>query len=154
MVGREAVVEEAGRDMMDDLFRRAIEQEELVPVGEPDVEILTADPFGFKVTVAVFPEATLGDYQDVRIESRDVEITDEDVDTVVQQVRKSNAVWHDLESPRLAREGDQVTLDLAVFEGEEPVPTGSVGFDIRARREPDVRSHRRRHQNDDGWLDC
>ena len=120
MVGHDAVVEEAGRDMMEDMFRRAVEQEELVPVGQPEVEILQAEPFGFKVTVAVFPEPTLGDYQSVRVEPREVELADDEVDTVVEQLRKSKAEWLELETPRLAREGDQVTLDLKVFEGDEP----------------------------------
>ena len=118
MVGREAVLEEAGRDMMDDLFRRAIEQEQLVPVGEPAAEVLQLDPVGFKVTVQVFPEPTLGDYASVRVEPREVDITDDEVQTVLNQLQTTHATWLELDTPRPPQEGEQVTLDINVFEGD------------------------------------
>jgi trigger factor len=119
MVGREAIVAEAGQEMMDDLFKRAIEQENLVPVGEPKVELLQPEPLGFKVVVEVFPSATLGDYASVRVEPREVEIEDADVDTVLEQLQSTHAIWNELETPRQPREGDQVVLDLKVYEEDE-----------------------------------
>jgi len=119
MVGRDAIVEEAGREMMDVLFRQAIEQESLVPVGEPKVEILQPEPLGFKVTVEVFPSPTLGDYQSVRVEPRAVELEEGDVQTVLEQLQKTHATWNDVESPRPPREGDQAIIDLTVYDGDD-----------------------------------
>ena len=119
MIGRDAIVEQAGQDMMDDLFRRAIEQENLIPVGEPRVGILQPEPIGFKVVVEVYPEVTLGDYRSVRVEPREVEVDDSEVDEVIEQLQKTHATFEELETPRQPMDGDQVILDYTVFEGEE-----------------------------------
>ena len=49
MYGREIFIEEAGRLMMDDLYKQAIDQEKLTPVGNPEVNITQLDPIGFSV---------------------------------------------------------------------------------------------------------
>jgi len=119
MIGHAPIVAQTNQDLVEDLFKKAIEQEDLVPVGSPELEIVQEEPLGFKITVEVFPTAELGDYRSVRVESRDVDITDEDVDTVIEQVRKHSAAWEAPQSPRRPADGDQVTLDIAVFEGDE-----------------------------------
>lgn len=119
MVGRDAIVDEAGRDMMDDLYRRAIEQENLVPVGEPRVGILQPEPLGFKVTIEVFPTVTLGDYAGVRVEPREVELEDSEVQEVLDQLQRQHSEWVSVEEARSPRDGDKIIIDLAVFDGEE-----------------------------------
>ncbi len=119
MIGRDAIVEQAGQDMMDDLFRRAIEQEGLIPVGEPRVGILQPEPIGFKVVVEVYPEVKLGDYRSVRFEPREVEIEESEIEDVVAQLQKSRATFEELETPRQPMDGDQVILDYVVHDGDE-----------------------------------
>ncbi|MEX2314206.1 MAG: trigger factor, partial [Thermomicrobiales bacterium] len=119
MVGRDAIVEQAGQDMMDDLFRRAIEQEGLVPIGEPRVGILQPEPIGFKVVIEVYPEVKLGDYRSVRFEPREVEVEESEIEEVIEQLQKSRATFEELETPRQPIDGDQVILDYTVFEGGE-----------------------------------
>ena len=65
--GKEIFLEEAHKSIMDALYRDALKQEELVPVGEPDVEMTQADPVAFTVTVAVYPTIDAGDYASVRV---------------------------------------------------------------------------------------
>lgn len=119
MIGRDAIVQQAGEDLMDDLFRRAIEQENLIPVGEPRVGILQPEPLGFKVVVEVYPEVKLGDYRAVRFEPREVEIEDSEVEEVIDQLQKTRATFEDIDTPRQPMDGDQVILDYTVYEGEE-----------------------------------
>lgn len=119
MVGREAIVDEAGRDMMDDLYRKAIEQEELVPVGEPRVGILQQEPIAFKVTIEVFPTVELGDYASVRVEPRDVELEEDEVQQILDQLQKTNSDWVSVSEPRSPRDDDKVIIDLDVYEGDE-----------------------------------
>jgi len=66
MLGREMLVEQADRDLLDPLYQQALEKEQITPVSEPDVEIYQAEPLAFKVTVQVYPTIDLGDYLDVR----------------------------------------------------------------------------------------
>lgn len=119
MVGRDAIVDEAGREMMDDLYRRAIEQENLVPVGDPRVGILQAEPIGFQVTIEVFPTVTLGDYASVRVEPREIELEDSDVQEVLDQLQRQHSDWVSVAEPRSPRDGDKIVIDLAVFDGDE-----------------------------------
>lgn len=119
MLGRDALVEEAGMGIMDDLYRKALEQEGLTPVSEPEVNVLEPEPIEFQVTVQVYPEITLGDYATVRVEPRDVTLEDGAIDETVERLRKNIAEWVDLAKPRKPAEGDQVTIDMTVYEGDE-----------------------------------
>ncbi|MEZ4523078.1 MAG: trigger factor [Thermomicrobiales bacterium] len=119
MVGREAIVAEAGRNMMDDLYKRALEEEDLQPISEPSVDVYNEEPLAFKVVVEVFPTVELGDYKSVRVETRDVELDDEEVEQELQALLKNHAEWIDVEEARQPQDGDQVTIDLEVFEGDE-----------------------------------
>jgi trigger factor len=65
MLGRDVLIEQADRDLLDPLYQKAIEQESLNPVGEPEVEIYQTEPLAFKVTVQVYPTIDLGEYQSV-----------------------------------------------------------------------------------------
>jgi trigger factor len=119
MVGRDAIVQEAGQDMMDDLFRQAIEQENLVPVGDPRVGITQADPLAFKVVIEVFPTIEVGDYRSVRVEPREVELEESEVQEVIDQLQRQHSEWVDPAESRAPRDDDQITMDIQVFEGED-----------------------------------
>lgn len=118
-VGHEVIVEEANRELMDKLYQQALEQEDIVPVSEPDVEIYQPEPVGFKVQVQVYPNVELGDYQDVRVEPRDVTVIDADVDEQLNQLQLSNSTWVEPEPPRAPKDGDQVTVNLKVSKDGE-----------------------------------
>lgn len=117
--GREVFVQDAAEDLMDTLYRQALQQEELTPVGEPDVEIVGLEPVNFKVTIPVYPSIEPGDYTSVRVEPQDASITEDDVNEVLEQLRTSQAAWVDPQEDRKPREGDQVTVDYTVKEGDE-----------------------------------
>jgi trigger factor len=120
MYGREIFIEEAGRLMMDDLYKQAIDQEKLTPVGNPEVNITQLDPIGFSVEVPVYPTVDPGDWKKVRIDPEDAAVAESEVDEVVERLRKASSPWVDAKDARKPRDGDQVSLDLSIFEGEEP----------------------------------
>jgi trigger factor len=139
MYGPEVFLEEANRFLMSDLYRQALEREDLVPVGDPSVDISSSEPLSFTVVVPVYPEIDPGAYQDVRIEPIDAAVDDAAVDELVEALRKSHSPWIDPQGEglqvgagleltpksRLPRDGDQVTIDYTVQEEganvEEPV---------------------------------
>lgn len=120
MLGRGIIVEQADKDLLDPLYRQALEAENLRPVGEPDVEIYQAEPLAFKVTVEVYPTVELGDYRAVRAEPRHIEIGDEQVQAALERLKRQHSAWQAPSEPRPARDGDRVTLDIEVT--EEGVP--------------------------------
>jgi trigger factor len=130
--GREMVVDEANRTLMDDLYRQAIEQEDLVPVGEPSLDSIEPDPLQFVVTVPVYPTVDPGDYLSVRVEAEDASIAESDVDEVLEGLRKQQSPWVDPAEPRKAQMGDQITVDISIAEnGEEfQTPTEGANFEL------------------------
>ncbi len=131
-IGREMLVEEAQREIMDELYRKALEQEEITPVSEPDVDIYQAEPVGFRVEVQVYPQVELNEYTEVRVEPREVNITDDDVNEVLENLQKQNSVWKEPENPRNPGNGDQVIIDLQAYENDEPFqdPVIDADFEI------------------------
>ena len=133
MYGREVYLDEANRELMEDLYRRALEQEELTPVGPPEVELVMPEPLAFTATVPVYPTIDPGPYADVRVEPVAAGVDDADVDEVLERLRASNSPWVDPPEAgmelgpdkvlrpkrRTPRAGDQVTVDYAVREGEQ-----------------------------------
>lgn len=130
--GREMVVDEANRTLMDDLYRKAIEQEDLVPVGEPSLDSIEPDPLQFVVTVPVYPTVDPGDYLSVRVDAEDASIDESDVDEVLESLRKQQSPWVDPAEPRKPQMGDQITVDIAIAEnGEEfQSPTEGATFEL------------------------
>ena len=122
--GREMVVDEANRSLMDDLYRKAIEQEDLVPVGDPELDGIEPDPLQFTVIVPVYPTVDPGDYLSVRVEPADAALEDGAVDEVLDGLRKQQSPWVDPAEPRVAQEGDQITVDISIAENGEDVDEG------------------------------
>lgn len=119
-VGRELIVAEAQRELMDRLYREALQQHRLTPVAEPEVEMYQDEPLAFRVEVQVYPQVDLDGYRDIRVEPREVEVTEEEIDQVIEGLRRSRAVWKTPDEPRQPRDGDQVIVDIEAYEGEQP----------------------------------
>lgn len=130
--GREMVIDEANRELMDSLYRRAIEQEDLVPVGEPELDSVEPDPLQFTVILPVYPTVDPGDYLSVRVEPEDASISEAEVDEVLEGLRKQQSPWVDPAKARKAKMGDQITVDIAIAEnGEEfQEPTEGATFEL------------------------
>lgn len=125
--GREMVVDEANRTLMDDLYRKAIEQEDLVPVGEPSLESIEPEPLQFVVTVPVYPTVDPGAYLDVRVEPESAALDESEVDEIIEELRKQQSPWIDPAEPRTAQMGDQITVDIAITENGEPFQDSTEG---------------------------
>lgn len=122
MLGREVLIEQADRDLLDPLYQQALEKEQINPVGEPEVEIYQTEPLAFKVTVQVYPAIELGGYQEVRAEPRPVAVTDEQVEETIERLRSNRSPWNEPAEARAAQEGDRVTIDVELWEkgADEP----------------------------------
>jgi len=121
------IVEEANGVLMDDLYRQAIELEDLTPVTRPSVEVLTQEPLSFRVDVEIAPTVDVTGYEAVRVEPEHISLTDEEVDQYIENLREENSPWVDPPTPRAVQEGDQVVVDIAAFEGDEPFDEPTTG---------------------------
>ncbi|MGY1451762.1 trigger factor [Streptomyces sp. SS8] len=118
--GRGAVLEEAVNDALPKLYQDAVEEGELSPLGQPEVDITELkdnELLAFTAEVDVRPSIEIPDYSGIEVTVDAVEVTDEDVDKSVEQLRERFASTTVVE--RAAAEGDVVKIDLeASVDGE------------------------------------
>jgi trigger factor len=118
--GRGAVLEEAVNDALPKLYQSAVEEGELNPLGQPEVDITDLkdnELLAFTAEVDIRPEVTIPDYSGIEVEVEAAEVSDEDVDKAVEQLRERFASTTVVE--RAAAEGDVVKVDLeAKVDGE------------------------------------
>jgi len=115
-LGPGVVLDEAVEHLVQDAYREALAEQGIVPLTNPDVEIVQAEegrPLTFKATVQVPPEVELGDYKHFNFSPEIETIDDARVDTVVEELRDQNATLTAVEG-RGAREGDYAVIS---FEG-------------------------------------
>ncbi|MBT2505222.1 trigger factor [Streptomyces sp. ISL-98] len=118
--GRGAVLEEAVNDALPKFYTEAVNEGELNVLGQPDVDITElkdGELLSFTAEVDIRPTIEIPDYSGIEVEVDAVEVTDEDVDKAVEELRARFASTNPVE--RAAAEGDVVTIDLeAKVEGE------------------------------------
>lgn len=97
----------------------ALEQETLNPVGHPHIESIKAEPgtdLTYTASFEVYPVVEAPTLKGTNLERLKVEITEEDIDTVLEQMRKQYADW--IEVPDKAGYGDQVSFDIVFANAE------------------------------------
>ncbi|MDR5901995.1 trigger factor [Halomonas icarae] len=119
-------------EVMRERYVRAISENELNPAGLPQIEA-TVNEAGkdleFVATLEIYPEITLASIEGAEVERPVVEVSEADVDEMIDTLRKQNAEWEVVE--RAAEDGDQLTIDFQGFLGDEPFEGGSAeGHDL------------------------
>jgi trigger factor len=114
--GRAALLEEATEDLINKAYRDVLKQEQIAPVGQPNLEeISSAEPFIFRVTVPVAPTVTVADYRAIRIDLDVEPISDEQVERALDILRDKHVVLQEIDEARPAKEGDQLKVNLATI---------------------------------------
>ena len=122
----EQVHAEVVSDLMRSSFAQAITQEKLQPAGGPRIEPLAMPPENDLKYAAVFevlPDIKVNAPDTVAIERPGADITESDVDAMIESMRRQRPVFTQVE--RAAAETDRVTLDFdgrlngETFEGGE-----------------------------------
>jgi trigger factor len=130
-VGRDYIYYEALQERLPTWYRDAIVETDLRPIDQPEIHfdepLDEEEGFKFSATVAVRPEAALGDYKGVEVPRAEVEVPDEQVDEQLEQMRGQFATLAAVEG-RPVQEGDFVIID---FRGErmttgEPLEGGEA----------------------------
>ena len=137
--GEGVFYEEAFNDCFPKAYEKAIEQEGLFPVEQPEIDVLeigTGKTCVFTAEFFVKPEVTLGEYKGVEVEKHEHPVTDEMVETQINADRERTSRWVDVE--RACKMGDRVTIDYSgsvdgvKFEGgtaeNAPLELGSGTF--------------------------
>ncbi|MDE8602847.1 trigger factor [Marinomonas sp. RSW2] len=118
---------DAVEQIMRDAYVEAIQKESIQPAGMPSIEpknFAEGADLEFVVKVEVYPEVTLADNTSIKVDRVVSDVTDADVDVMLETLRKQNAEWTAVE--RASADGDQVTIDFVGYLGDEAFEGGAA----------------------------
>jgi len=120
----DSVRQEVYGDLIQATYYEAATEQKLMPVGDPSIEL--RDPaeeggFSYTATFEVMPKVELADLSDKEITKVVAEVTEADIDEMLDKLRQQRTEWAEVE--RAAQDGDTVHIDFKgmvdgeVFEG-------------------------------------
>lgn len=108
-------------------LQKQFEAENLNVVGTPDIKDVhfhEGEPLRFKAEFEVIPEIELGEYRDVEVHYGDPNVTDEDVDKRIEEIREQKAQYVNVD-PRPVEDGDFAVVALESLTGVDGDPVKS-----------------------------
>tara|TARA_B110000503_G_scaffold138363_1_gene224396 strand:+ start:1335 stop:2657 length:1323 start_codon:yes stop_codon:yes gene_type:complete len=121
------VRQEVVGEIINSTFYEAIRQEDLRPVGQPRIDELK-DTEGadleYLAIFEVYPELTLADLSKVKITRPVTDLTDADVETMIDVLRKQQAKFEAVDTP--AEDGSRVNIDYVGTKGGEEFAGGKA----------------------------
>lgn len=115
--GVESLYQDAVDIVLPNAYVQAIEETNIEPIAQPDVDIEKieqGETLVFTAKVTVKPEVTLGDYKGLEVEEQSVEVTDEDVDHDLEHQREHQAELV-VKEEGTVEQGDTVVMDFEGF---------------------------------------
>jgi len=106
------IQEEVRRKLVSEHFQKALEEQKLHVVGQPDIEEVVfsrGEPFQFTATVETAPEFELPDYKGLPLKREVRTVTEEDLERALELLRDQRATYLDVERP--VQSGDFAVVD-------------------------------------------
>ncbi len=122
----DSVRNEVLTEILQDTYRQALQQEKLVPVGMPNMNLIDSEsgkPLQYEATFEIYPSIELKDVSSFSLDSYTVEIAEQDVDEMLERLKKQLIQWDPVERP--AQMGDQVLIDFEGRMDNQPFPEGT-----------------------------
>jgi trigger factor len=124
-----SIIQEAKDRLIPRFYNEALKQEKITPVAVvdvQDVEFNRDEGISFKVVVDVAPEFKLPKYKKISLKRESTAVSDEDVETTLQDILKRFSRFEDV-TDKPAASGDMIQIDYdAVSDGK---PLGEVAND-------------------------
>jgi trigger factor len=125
-IGEMTILEEAARIAINKTLETAIKDNITgQSVGQPQVNItkLAPDnPMEYKAVLAILPEIKLGDYKNAKVKLEKTEITDEEVEKMINDLREMQV--KEIIADREIKDGDKAVVDIEMFLDKVPVEGG------------------------------
>ena len=118
-IGKKNLVEEALEYLIPQLYKQAIESQEIEPIARPEIEVTQTEPVVFKAIVSLKPEIKLGDYHSIRLEPHPIiKIAKKEVTAAMEEFQERQGVWVPVD--RSVELRDLVTMDIQANVEEKP----------------------------------
>lgn len=110
-LGEDFLRKEAAENLIEPVFKEAVEREGIEPAAPASLEEMKAEPLQYTFTVPLTPEVDLGDYRSLRIKPRTVRVTKKEVEEALERLREEHAVLEPREG-RPVQPGDVVSFSV------------------------------------------
>jgi len=104
--------DEVKRKLLSESYRRAIAEQKLHVVGQPDIEEIQfakGQPYQFAVTLETAPEFELPEYKGLLVKREMAIVTEEDIERALDVLREQRATYTDVD--REVKDGDFVVVN-------------------------------------------
>jgi trigger factor len=129
-IGRAPVLDEVVNEAIPAKYMEAVNAEEIRTLGRPDIEVTKiedGEQLAFTAEVDVRPEITVPAFGELSVSVEDVEVTDEQVDSQLQELRARFGTLKSVQRP--AATDDFVSIDLsATVDGVEVADASTTGL--------------------------
>jgi len=127
--GQEVLYEDAMDLLVPEAFAQAVEETEIDPVGEPDMQVKDIDPeegVQLAIEVDVYPQVELGEYRGLAAEKTVPSVDDEEVEQVLENMRERQSELVTVDYRTDAQEGDFAVVDFVGYMDGEPFSGGAA----------------------------
>jgi len=124
-IGKENLLMEAGDHAVQHVYSDYVRENNLEPVGQPEVSIVKiaqGSPFIFKAKITLLPDVELPDYRVIapRIKGKDVFVTEEEVQDALNYLQKTRAKFIVEDRPAAKKDFVEITYqNKDINEGKE-----------------------------------
>ncbi len=110
------IYDEAGSELVNDNIAgilKELDQQPLTGLQFDGAALARGQEYAYSFTYEIMPEFEVPAYEGVALSRDKVEVKDEEIDTVIERVRRSMSPLRDVAEKRLPVEGDVVTISFA-----------------------------------------
>lgn len=107
------VREDVVQELLRETYGEALQQQKLRPAGAPAIDPVSTEQgagLRYTATFEVYPEVELKKTEGLKIERQAAEVTDADVEAMIERMRKQRGEWKRVE--RTASVGDRAVIDF------------------------------------------
>lgn len=126
-VGEMKIYEQALEYMVRSSYEQALKEQELDPVGMPDIEVEKLAPNNelvYKATVSLLPSVELPDFEKIKVEKKEKEIKDKDIDRVLGDIQKMRGT--EVIKEGTATDQDKIVVDMDMLHDNVPLDGGQA----------------------------
>ena len=125
-IGKENLLMEAGDHAVNHVYSDYILENNLEPIGQPEVSIIKiaqGSPFIFKAKITVLPEIKLPDYKEIvgKVKAKEVSVLDAEIEDALNYLQKTRAKFSQQDRPAEKKDFVEITYQSKEIDNNKEI---------------------------------